>query len=90
MRTTVRCLLVSFALLAACGASTAPADPPPSSDPRPPPDSPPPADDTVCNGHRATDSCMNAENFAVCQEMSRRCPGQVLDLESCPLQFACP
>ena len=43
----------------------------------------------VCAGHRATDSCMNEDNFAECQRVEAECPGSVVALESCPLQFAC-
>lgn len=43
-----------------------------------------------CAGHRATDACMNDDNFAACQQREAECPGAVLVLESCPLQFRCP
>jgi hypothetical protein len=40
--------------------------------------------------YTAGDSCITEENLAQCQEMARQCPGEVMALESCPLQFACP
>ena len=33
--------------------------------------------------------CMNEENHAQCLEKAKECPGKVLQLESCPLQFSC-
>lgn len=64
-------------LLVACGSSTYP-----PSDADPSPDS--------CGGYGPNDACMNEDNFAACQVREAECPGQVLVLESCPLQFACP
>lgn len=46
--------------------------------------------DDTCAGHSRTDACITEENFAQCQAREAECPGQVLSLESCPLQFACP
>lgn len=43
-----------------------------------------------CGGYRPTGECMNEENFAQCLEREAECPGQVIALESCPLQFDCP
>ncbi|MDQ3034226.1 MAG: hypothetical protein M3Y87_17590 [Myxococcota bacterium] len=43
-----------------------------------------------CAGYRRTDACITDENFAQCRAREEECPGQVLALESCPLQFACP
>jgi hypothetical protein len=40
--------------------------------------------------YAAGDACITEENLAQCQEMARQCPGEVMALESCPLQFACP
>jgi hypothetical protein len=37
----------------------------------------------------ATDACMNADNHAQCLEVAAGCDGELLQLESCPLQFAC-
>jgi hypothetical protein len=36
-----------------------------------------------------TEGCMNADNHKACLEAEAKCPGKVLTLESCPLQFAC-
>jgi hypothetical protein len=36
-----------------------------------------------------TDSCMNEDNHAQCLEIAASCDGEILQLESCPLQFAC-
>lgn len=65
--------------LTACGASSTPPD-----------DATSDTQSDVCEGHRVTDACMNADNFRQCQEMAAQCPGEVQVLESCPLQFACP
>jgi hypothetical protein len=43
-----------------------------------------------CEGYRLGESCINETNFAQCQQMAARCPGQVQVAESCPLQFSCP
>jgi hypothetical protein len=43
-----------------------------------------------CEGYGPNDSCMNEDNFRECQEAAAECPGAVLVLESCPLQFRCP
>ncbi len=72
--------ILCFSLLAAlagCGATSSE----PQTDAR--------AADT-CAGHSRTDACITEENFAQCQAREAECPGQVLSLESCPLQFACP
>ena len=69
-----------FAVVAmACGTSSHPGS---TADGDAPPE--------TCAGHRATDACMNEDNFASCLERDAECPGAVLSLESCPLQFACP
>lgn len=34
-------------------------------------------------------ACMNQDNHARCLALAKKCPGKVLQLESCPLQFAC-
>ncbi len=44
----------------------------------------------TCAGHAPTDTCMDENNFAQCQKMEAECPGEVLVMESCPLQFGCP
>lgn len=36
-----------------------------------------------------TDSCMNNENYAVCQDLIKAGCQTLMTLESCPLQFAC-
>ena len=36
-----------------------------------------------------TEGCMNEENHAQCLEAEAKCPGKVVTLESCPLQFGC-
>lgn len=73
-------IIVLFALSAiACGTSTHPPAAPDGDT----------ASET-CAGHGPNDSCMNEDNFAQCQAREAECPGQVLVLESCPLQFACP
>jgi hypothetical protein len=66
-------------VLMACGSST---HPPSSNDGDP--------GSGTCAGNGPNDSCMNEESFAACQAREAECPGQVLVLESCPLQFACP
>lgn len=75
----MRASITTFALamLLGCGAST----PAPQS-----------VDDAgaSCAGNRATDACMNEDNFAACRQRESECPGEVIVLESCPLQFACP
>jgi hypothetical protein len=43
-----------------------------------------------CEGYGPNDSCMNEDNFRECQRAAAECPGAVLVLESCPLQFRCP
>ncbi len=49
----------------------------------------PVANTVQCAGHSPTEPCMNEENFAECQRLETECPGSIVDLESCPLQFAC-
>jgi hypothetical protein len=48
------------------------------------------ASGTDCDAYRAGDACVTDENLAQCRALAARCPGQVLVMESCPLQFACP
>ncbi len=62
-------------LLAACGSTTA---------------STPDGAGDACAGFGPNDACINEENLAQCRAREAECPGQVLVLESCPLQFACP
>ncbi|MDP2308353.1 MAG: hypothetical protein Q8P18_20205 [Pseudomonadota bacterium] len=33
--------------------------------------------------------CMTEDNLAECEEANEECPGGVLVMESCPLQFGC-
>lgn len=72
-------LLLFTLLLTACGSST---HSPSSADAEPAPQ--------TCAGYGPNDACMNEESFAACLAREAQCPGQVLVLESCPLQFACP
>ncbi len=66
-------------------------------DTKPAPDTttpPPGADAGAAPGDSADcpapdDPCMNADNHAECVAKSEECPGKVIRLESCPLQFAC-
>jgi len=37
----------------------------------------------------ATDSCMNDENHQACLDVVATCDGNLLIMESCPLQFGC-
>ncbi|AKF09907.1 hypothetical protein DB32_007056 [Sandaracinus amylolyticus] len=72
--------MIAIALLAiGCGSSAPPAQ---SSDGSP--------SDDACAGYHAGDACITEENLAQCREMAAQCGGEVLVLESCPLQFACP
>lgn len=69
-------------LLFACG--TTPAAPPTE------PTSNPPATSTAsADCPSPTDGCMNEDNHAECLAVAKKCPGKVVQLESCPLQFAC-
>jgi hypothetical protein len=36
-----------------------------------------------------TDSCMNEENHQECLDVVATCEGEILIMESCPLQFGC-
>ncbi len=40
--------------------------------------------------YKPGDSCITEENLARCKGMAAKGPGEVLAMESCPLQFACP
>jgi hypothetical protein len=35
-------------------------------------------------------ACITPAGMDQCAQMESQCPGEVLVLESCPLQFACP
>lgn len=35
------------------------------------------------------DACMNEDNLQECLDAEAECPGTVLIMESCPLQFGC-
>ena len=37
-----------------------------------------------------TDACMNIENHQACLDVEADCDSEIVFLESCPLQFACP
>ena len=45
------------------------------------------AEESACPA--PTDACMNAENYAECLSVEASCEGEVVHLESCPLQFGC-
>jgi len=45
------------------------------------------ADDARCPA--PTEPCMNEDNHAQCLTIAASCAGEILQLESCPLQFAC-
>lgn len=52
---------------------------------------PPDPDPGFCTDLMEADSaCMNEDNLADCEEANEACPGEVLVMESCPLQFGCP
>ncbi|MBW2522932.1 MAG: hypothetical protein JRI23_02090 [Deltaproteobacteria bacterium] len=74
MRTYFAAALLLFLAPLAC-AATPSADGPSSdrSDRCPPP----------------TAACMNEDNHAQCRQVAASCAGEVLQLESCPLQFSC-
>jgi hypothetical protein len=80
MRTITRTgssIALALLLLPACGGSSAP----------------PPSDvdeDDTCAGYSPSHQCMNPDNFELCRALEAECPGQVLVMESCPLQFSCP
>jgi hypothetical protein len=45
---------------------------------------------TFCDDLMANDAgCMNEDNLAECKTAQAECPGNVLVMESCPLQFGC-
>lgn len=63
-------------------------------DSKPPADPAPPAADdgttSASDDCPAPDAgCMNEDNHAQCLEKAKECPGKVIQLESCPLQFSC-
>lgn len=66
--------------LFACGTTPTPAASEPAN-------SPAPAASADCPA--ASEPCMNEDNLAVCLSVAKKCPGKVVQLESCPLQFAC-
>ena len=37
----------------------------------------------------ATEACMNEENHQDCLDVEATCTGEILTMESCPLQFGC-
>jgi len=72
----MRVIVLSFLpLLLACGATAAPAQD---------------TGDDGCAGYHTGDACVNDTNLAACREREAECPGSVIVLESCPVQFACP
>jgi len=81
----VRLLPSLSALLftAACGPSPS-TSPPPSTGAEPSPTS---GADMRCPA--PNDPCMNADTHAQCMKVAASCEGEILQLESCPLQFAC-
>ena len=44
-------------------------------------------DERVCPP--PTDACMNEDNYQECLDVEADCDGNILILESCPLQFGC-
>ena len=36
-----------------------------------------------------TEACMDEENYQQCLDVSATCEGEILIMESCPLQFGC-
>ncbi|HJK91498.1 MAG TPA: hypothetical protein RMH85_14920 [Polyangiaceae bacterium LLY-WYZ-15_(1-7)] len=75
------CSSLLLLLALACGSSTEPAQDSSSGA-----DAPAAGD---CD-YELGDPCITEENLAACQARAAECPGEVLVLESCPLQFACP
>ena len=56
------------------------------------PSAPTPAADTPASESSCPselNKCLDEENRQRCLEVEKNCPGQVLILESCPLQFSC-
>ncbi len=43
-----------------------------------------------CDQFTVGDPCITEANLAACREREAQCPGEVMQLESCPLQFSCP
>ena len=81
-------LLVATLLVPVACAATPAADAPSA----PVADAPAPGAETADAANRcpAADApCMNAENHAQCQQLAASCDGEILQLESCPLQFSC-
>ena len=70
-----RALLIA-ALLAGCGSNASSTEP----------DGTTPAEGCP---YAVDDPCMNEDNHAACLEVASKCPGEVVQLESCPLQFSC-
>jgi hypothetical protein len=67
--------LVAITLAAACGSSQ------------------PPADDATPGGvcpYTTDDACVDQDALAQCEIMATRCGDDMVVMESCPLQFACP
>lgn len=51
----------------------------------------PEPDPTLCTDLMETQpGCMTEENLPECEAANEACPGEVLVMESCPLQFGCP
>ncbi len=70
---------VVFALMACDGA------------PGPSPDSGGvPTSGLSCGGVQAGEPCVTDSSIAQCRVREGQCPGEVILLESCPVQFACP
>lgn len=43
-----------------------------------------------CAGMRAGQPCVSDASIAQCRVREEQCPGEVIVLESCPVQFVCP
>lgn len=78
---------LSASVLLALATACTTASPPPASTGGSSPDAVDDKAESMCPA--PTDGCMNEENHKECLEVEAKCPGKVLTLESCPLQFAC-
>lgn len=79
----MRSLALFTTMLLAAACTTTPA----ASVPESPGASESPGADARCPAPTA--ACMNEENHAQCLEIAAACKGEILQLESCPLQFSC-
>ncbi len=70
-----RPMLVALLCLAGCGGQTGPSDT---------------ADGSTGCPYSLDDPCIDQDALTRCEAAYAECAGDVLVLESCPLQFACP